>query len=117
MKGSKKIILVLILGLVIVGASGCGKTVSAEEQQNIMKEYATTYFNNHMIGIENQDEATETIAQISISMLKQLNELDLEEKYDLSKLSNCKDESYVDLTINTETQMIEKYDFHLECNY
>ena len=80
-----------------------------------MKEYATTYFNNHLIGIQKPEDVEVATVIVSIDMLKQVNELKGEEQYDISKLFGCKSESYVEMTIDTENQIVSNYEFHLTC--
>ena len=113
MKKIKNIALVLVVSLAVIVITGCES--QAQKQENIMKEYATAYFNNHMIGIQPQAPAQITVIEVSIDMLKQVNELKGEEQYDISKLYGCKGSSHVDLTIDTENQNIQNYEFHLEC--
>lgn len=114
MKRLKNFALVLVVSLVAVVMTGC--ETQEQKKEDIMKEYATTYFNNHMIGIQAEEDTQVTIVEVSIDMLKQVNELKTDEQYDLSKLFGCKGESYVDLTIDTENQIIENYEFHLICD-
>jgi len=109
----KKIALFLIVSFLVITVTGC-KTLE-QKREDIMKEYATTYFNNHMIGIEPENGTQITVIQVTINMLKNVNELKREEQYNLSKLFGCKGESRVDLTIDPKTQNIEKYEFHLIC--
>lgn len=109
----KKLSVLLFVCLLVVTITGCES--QAEKKERIMKEYATTYFNNHLIGIQKPDNVEIATVQVSIEMLKQVNELKGEEQYDISKLFGCKNDSYVEMTIDTENQNIEKYDFHLTC--
>ena len=113
MKNTKKIVRLLVTCLLVVLATGCETQIQKKEK--IMKEYANEYFNNHMIGIQQQQGTQLTVVEISIDMLKQVNELKGEEQYDLSKLFGCKGDSRVDLIIDTENQNIQNYEFHLTC--
>lgn len=113
MKTLRNISLVLLLSFIVFGMTGCED--QAKKREKVMKEYATTYFNNHLIGIEEQEDSQATVIEVNINMLKNINEQKLEEQYDLTKLFGCKGESYVELTINTESQTIENYEFHLQC--
>lgn len=113
MKLVKNLSLVLVLSFLALTITGC--ETQAQKRETIMKEYATTYFKNHLEGIQSEEDVQTTIVEVNINMLKNINELKGEEQYDLSKLFGCKGESYVHLTINTENQTIENYEFNLQC--
>ena len=74
-----------------------------------MKEYATEYFNLHMSGSEFLVDPS-----ISLSDLKNAVAF-MGDRYDLTKLSNCKNESYVTLILDKETNKIIDYKVNLEC--
>ena len=120
MKRVKQVGLMLFMGLVIIGMSGCTSTTKTNEEESVMKDYATTYYNNHMDGL------TGDYFQISVENLKSANDLASDadfktadgtslETYDLTKLSKCTDDSYVEIEINQDTKEIENYEFHLSC--
>ena len=100
----KKLILILTLLFIF---TGCSKRENNYEE--IMKEYATEHFNLHMSGSEFLIDPN-----ISLSDLKNAVAL-MGDKYDLTKLSNCKNTSYVTLILNKETNQIIDYKFYLEC--
>lgn|SRR5574344_652693 len=97
--------LLLLFSLLLI--TGC--TSKVEKYQNTMKEYATDYYENYMITTDAD------IAEVNISMLKNVNDLGTDKSYDLSSLSKCSDSSYVDMTINSTDKTITNYEFHMEC--
>lgn len=100
----KKIGLILgLFGLVLV--SGCDKT---EDYQALMKKYGTDYYNTYMSNVKGLD-----IAEVTLGMMRDLNKKGLE-KYDLSDLEKCKDETVVKMTL-TEDNKIKKYEYELKC--
>lgn len=101
----KKLVLIGLLTCLLF--VGCGKKLSSNEK--VMKEYATTYYNAHKKG-----SVDVSSPKVSIKDLKSGNEY-AGDNFDLTKLSKCKDTSYVELTIDSNTRDITKYTFHMEC--
>lgn len=97
------LVLALITCLLLVG---CGNKVNYEE---VMKEYATTFYNLHKKGQENQKSLT-----VSIADLKEAIEI-VNDNYDMSRLESCKDESYVELLIDTDTKEVKEIKYYLQC--
>lgn len=98
----KKILIISILLL-----AGCNSN-NTELYENKLKEYGTMYYNTYMINVEGQD-----VNKISIKDLKNVNEK-LGESYDLTELSDCEDDSYVEITVN-KNKKIKDYKFNLKC--
>lgn len=114
----KKVGIVLSLVL-LVTLSGCANKTTKSGVEEVMKEYATSYYNNHMAGLDSEDSQIQ-IAEVSIKMLDYINTLDInngEEKeyYDLTKLDGCSKDSYVDMEIDQTTKNIKSYEFHMTC--
>lgn len=90
--------------------TGCGsKKEKAEQYEKIMEGYAKTYYEDNMKNVIGQDTN-----EISIKSLKAFNDA-YGEKYDLSKLADCKDTSYTNVIVHSKTREIKKYEHHLEC--
>ena len=107
---NKKTILIgILLLLVIILIISLAIKPSKNNQQAIMKDYATDYYNTYMKKVKGLD-----VAEIDLKMLKKVNELDLKD-YDLSKLKGCKDSSVVKLYLSKKNK-ITKYEFDLKCN-
>lgn len=105
----KKICLGICLTILFL-VTGCGSKAQKEQRyEKIMEEYAKQYYEDNMKNVVGQD-----INQISIQSLKSFNEV-YGEKYDVSKLKNCKDTSYTNVIVHSKTREIKEYDHHLEC--
>lgn len=87
--------------------AGCGKSESKYEKT--MQEYAKKYYELHMSGTEGQTEF-----RVSIEGLKKAIEI-VGDTYDMSKLSDCDDKSYVDIFVKEGTKEIDHYEFHMTC--
>lgn len=99
----KKILLVALLFLTV----GCDKD---SKYQEIMKEYAQTFYNEYQKGQEGLTNPT-----ISIKQLKEANEV-VSANFDLEKLKSCSEESYVELIIDNDTLEVKDVKYYLECN-
>ena len=104
----KKLLLTGVLVCAVFTLVGCGNGTKLTKEEETMKEYATTFYNNHQKG-----DTGLTNPQVSIEQLKSGNEFG-GDNFDLSKLEKCKDTSYVELKIN-EAKDITDYVFHMEC--
>ena len=98
------VLLVIIILLVVIVTMGPSK----HKQEEIMKDYATDYYNTYMKKVKGLD-----IAEVNLDMLKKVNEQDLKD-YDLKKLKGCKDTSVVKMHLSKENK-ITKYEFDLKC--
>ncbi len=88
--------------------AGCEEKLNANEKT--MKEYATNYYNSMLKGTEGL-----TTTNITVKQLRDARELNVVD-YDMSKLASCTEESYVELTINTTDNSIDKITYHLQCD-
>lgn len=95
----KKIILIIVMCFVLVGCE-----LSKEEKA--FKDYAIDYYENYMKDIQMDSY------QITIKMLKNSNRQKITD-YDLSKLENCDDDSYINISIKNNEK---NYDYKLNCN-
>ncbi|MEG0026486.1 MAG: hypothetical protein RR847_05395 [Bacilli bacterium] len=102
----KKGMILITLSIIVLCITGCDKTAKYQE---LMKEYGTDYYNTYMRDIKGLD-----IAEVSIAMLKDLNNKDLEH-YDLSKLKDCDSKTSVKMILDKKTNKIKKYDYNLKC--
>lgn len=84
---------------------GCGK--QEEDYEKILKGYAKTYYEKHMMGVDNQDQA-----EVTLAMLKKAN--DYGDDYDLSELKKCSDVTTVILNLNNNKK-IKSYEYKLKC--
>lgn len=100
----KKIIMILFLSAILL--TGC--TNKEEDYKNILQDYAKTYYEKHMIGVDNQQQA-----EITLEMLKKANNYD--DNYDLSLLKECDDNTSVTISLNNQKQIIN-YEYELKCN-
>lgn len=94
----KKYILILVT---LVMLTGCG--LSKKEKN--FKKYALDYYENYMQNIDMDNY------QITLKMLKNSNNKK-KTNYDLDKLKNCNDDSYVNISIENNKK---KYEFKLNC--
>ncbi|MCM1371040.1 MAG: hypothetical protein NC181_04025 [Clostridium sp.] len=93
----KKIL--FLIPLVIL--SGCN---SSNKNEEVMLEYAKTYYTNHMV----------MIGSDTVSITKQmLEDASIIDNYDMSKLSSCKGDSKVIFSI--ENGKIENVEYNLNC--
>lgn len=97
----KKSSIIILTALIFV--SGC-----ANKREELMKEYAESYYNTYMSGVTGLTEA-----RITIENLENINKIENTEKYDLSSFEKCKKDSYVSLIL--KDKKIESYEFHLNC--
>lgn len=102
----KALMFLLVLGLFV--CTGCGEKKS-NKYESTMKEYATDYYNMLLKGTEGL-----TSTKISLSQLKEAVDLQIVD-YDMSKLSKCKDESYVEITIDQSTNDIDDIKYYMSC--
>ena len=100
----KKNIVILLVGCFLL--VGCNN--KEEVYKELLQEYAETYYNNYMSGVDNQNRA-----EITLKMLKVSNEYNGE--FDLSKLDKCADETTVILNLDANKKIID-YEFELKCN-
>ena len=102
----KKILFITLGSIVLFNVTGCDKQ---EKQKELLKEYGTDYYNTYMSEVKGLD-----IAEVTLGMLKDLNDKDLE-NYDLTDLEDCEDETSVKMTLD-ENNKITKYEYNLKCN-
>ena len=88
--------------------AGCGEKKNNSYDET-MKEYATNYYNAELKGTEGMVTAKITVAQLRTA--KDLGYVD----YDMTKLSSCTEDSYVDLNINSSTNAVDSVTYHMEC--
>ncbi len=100
----KKISIILFIGALFL--TGCRN--KEEEYKEILEGYAKTYYEDYMIGVENQQQV-----EITIEMLKNANENGA--RYDLSKLKKCKDSTTVVVDLNEKKEIV-KYNYDLKCD-
>ncbi len=93
----KKII--LLIPLIIL--TGCSN------KEKIFESSAKTYYENYMKEVNNVDEVTIT--------LENLQEANIEEEYNLSKLKKCDKNSKIIFTINKDTKEIINKRLELKC--
>lgn len=101
---------IFAISLVLCGLftfTGCGNKTSKYEE--IMKEYATNYYNEVLKG-------TEGLTSYSISVAKLKDAVEKKRvNFDMNKLSGCTDDSYVELIINQTNNEVETVNFHMSC--
>ena len=111
MKKSKKIVaLSLALLLTMTFATGCGKEKKEDltkKYEAAMEKYAKEYYTNFM-------NKSLDIPVVELKALRKANETG-QANYDLKDLEKCEDESYVTLTVNKESKVVEGYEHHLTC--
>lgn len=100
----KKIVIGLFLCLIFL--TGCGN--NEKNYKEILQGYAKEYYEKHMIGVDNQQQAV-----ITIEMLKKANEYG--DDYDLSKLKKCKDTTSVIINLNDNKEAVS-YEYNLKCD-
>jgi len=96
---------ILVLTLVLLIISGCN---SIQKYEQTMKEYSLHFYENYKKGQEDINNVT-----VSIKQLKQAVEV-VREDYDMSKLKNCSDESYVQIMLNEKKEVID-IKYYLKC--
>ena len=101
---NKFLSLIFMFSLVLL--VGCD---NQEKYEEAMSEYATTFYNDYQKGSIGLTNPT-----ISITQLKEANEM-VQANYDLSRLEGCKDQSYVELIIDEETQDVKEIKYFLQC--
>ncbi len=99
---------ILCLCFIMFIITGCGKNKN-QEWQNEMKKHATVYYEEYMKNVSGQLQN-----DISIEAFKNVNK-NVGQKFDLKKLSSCKDSSYVTITVDSKTRKITNYTYHLDC--
>ena len=103
----KKAFICLTLGT-LVFATGCGEKLSSYDKT--MKDYATNYYNILLKGSEGLTTYKLTVATLRDAVKQNVV------NYDMGKLEKCSDDSYVELTINTSDNEIEKIEYHMTCS-
>ena len=91
--------LILLIPLLLL--TGC------TNKEKIFKEYAKTYYENHMKMIINIDQVTIT--------LDDLKNAEAEDGFDLTKLKKCKNNSKITFDIDKNTKDIKNEKVELEC--
>lgn len=107
MKKGLTISLVLCGLLMITGCGGEGTKTNKYEET--MKEYAVSYYNAHLKGTEGLTSTNISIAQLKDAITK------IGDNYDMNKLADCKDESYVELIINQTNNDVDSVNYHMQC--
>ena len=112
MKKTKKIIVLSLAFLMTMSfATGCGKEEKKEKTskkyESAMEKYAKEYYTNFM-------NKSLDIPVVELKALRKANETG-QANYDLKDLEKCEDDSYVTLTVNKETKVVEGYEHHLNC--
>ena len=103
------------ISLVLVGLfafTACGKNDGEKKEsvyESTMKEYAINYYNYALKGTEGLTEKDITVGKLRDAVNKNVV------NYDMSKLANCTDESYVKLIINQTNNDVDKVEFHMSC--
>ena len=98
--------LLILIGIVFL--TGCNGQ-SQNKYEEIMKDYAIKFYNDHQKGQEGLTNPT-----ISIEQLKEAVEV-VGDDFDLTKLEKCTDESYVELIIDETTKDVKDIKYYLEC--
>ena len=93
----KKILLLIPLLLL----TGCSN------KEKLFKQYAKTYYENHMKMVNNIDSVTIT--------LEELKNAQTEDEYDLSKLKKCKNNSKITFYLDKDTKNIKNEKIELNC--
>lgn len=103
----------LTISLVLCGLlmfTGCGEEkTKTNKYEETMKEYAVSYYNAHLKGTEGLTSTKVSVAQLKDAIEK------VGDNYDMSKLSSCKDESYVELIINQTNNQVDNVNYHMQC--
>lgn len=104
----KKVLIsaVLVCGLLMF--TGCGEE-KTNKYEETMKEYAISYYNAHQKGTEGLTSTNVSIAKLKDAIAK------VGDNYDMSKLSACTDDSYVELIINQTTNDVDSVNYHMNC--
>ena len=105
----KKIMSLTIAVLLLLTVTGCKDNTKKETKEDIMKQYASTFYNAHVKGTQGLTNLKVTIKQLKDSAGR------VSETYDMTKLEGCTDESYVELTIDPTTSEISNYAFYMNC--
>lgn len=100
----KKILLILALPLCLFGCD------NQKKYEEIMKDYAISFYDKYQ-----KDQEGLTNPTISIEQLKNANEY-VNDSYDLEKLKNCQEQSYVELIIDQTTEEIKEIKYFMQCN-
>ncbi len=101
----KKLFILPVLALILVG---CG--AKKVDYKPIMKKMADAYFEKYVKGHTLEID----IQEVSIASLKNANK-NSDGNFDVSKLKDCRDSSYIKLSLNRETQAITKYEYKMNC--
>lgn len=112
MKKTKKLMIVsLALLMTMSFATGCGKEEKKEDvtkkYEAAMEKYAKEYYTNFM-------NKSLDVPIVELKALRKANETG-QANYDLKDLENCDDDSYVTLTVNKDSKVVEGYEHHLNC--
>lgn len=91
--------LILIIPILIL--TGC------TNKEKLFKEYSKNYYEKYMKMINSVESVTITLSD--------LKKVELENKYDLSKLKNCKNTSKITLYIDKETKNIKNEEIEINC--
>lgn len=100
----KKTLVILFLGILLL--SGCSN--KEEKYKEILENYAKTYYEKYMSGVNNQKQA-----EITLGMLKKSNEYGSD--FDLSKFDECDDTTAITLNLNENKEIIS-YEYDLKCD-
>lgn len=97
------VLTILSCSLILVGCNNQNK------YEEIMRDYATTFYNNYL---KENEGVTSPI--ISIQQLKEAND-QVQAGFDLTGLEKCSDSSYVELIIDENTRDVQDVRFFLQC--
>lgn len=101
---------ILVISLTLCGLfvfTGCGDKEAKYEKT--MREYATNYYNAVLKGTEGLTSYPVSVAKLKDAVAKKIV------NFDMSKLSKCTDESYVELIINQTNNEVDSVNFHMSC--
>lgn len=101
-----KKILFLSITLLSVFLVGCGN--KQRDYEKTMEKYALDFYEKY---VEESIGDQVDVPQITIENLKAANAV--KEQYDLTKLKNCKDSSYVSFIM--KDKKIDLVEFHMNC--
>lgn len=104
-----------LLLVVIIFTVGCSNTESNNDKgkqlsqlEQDFKVAGEKFFENYMLGIGQTNNV------ITLQMMYDVNELNIADKIDVSTISHCTKDSFVNIITNELDEVID-YEFNLEC--